>query len=134
MGESTSMTMETIQRTMIRQESSMFQESSMSSSRASGGRPIPIQSSLDSDAGAVRCHGPGLERQNSFSVDCSQAGNNVLFVGIYGPEKPCDEVFVKHQGDRRYGVSYKLIDRGQYILYVKWGDQHVYGSPFHVEV
>ena len=137
--ESTSMTMETIQRTMIRQESSMFQESSMSSSRASGGRPIPIQSSLDSDAGAVRCHGPGLERpvlgkQNSFSVDCSQAGNNVLFVGIYGPEKPCDEVFVKHQGDRRYGVSYKLIDRGQYILYVKWGDQHVYGSPFHVEV
>merc|ERR1711911_494222 len=41
-----SMTMETIQRTMIRQESSMFQESSMSSSRASGGRPIPIQSTV----------------------------------------------------------------------------------------
>merc|ERR1711911_494223 len=68
-----SMTMETIQRTMIRQESSMFQESSMSSSRASGGRPIPIQSSA-SDASEVRCHGPGLERpvlgkQNSFTVD-----------------------------------------------------------------
>merc|ERR550532_2043332 len=99
--ESTSMTMETIQRTMIRQESSMFQESSMSSSRASGGRPIPIQSSA-SDASEVRCHGPGLERpvlgkQNSFTVDCSSAGNNVLFVGIYGPEKPCDEVLVKHQ-------------------------------------
>ena len=142
--ESTSMTMETIQRTMIRQESSMFQESSMSSSRNSAGasRPIPIQSGSslsDSEASKVRCQGPGLERpvlgkQNSFSVDCSKAGNNVLFVGIYGPEKPCDEVFVKHQGEQRYGVSYKLIDPGQYILYVKWGDQHVYGSPFHVEV
>ena len=136
--ESSSMTMETIQRTMIRQESSMFHESSLSSSRSSS-RPIPIQPSFESDAGAVKCKGPGLERptlgkQNSFSVDCSQAGNNVLFVGIYGPEKPCDEVFVKHQGDRRYGVSYKLIDPGQYILYVKWGDQHVYGSPFHIEV
>ena len=52
-----------------------------------------IQPSFDSDAGAVTCKGPGIERpllgkQNSFSVDCSQAGNNVLFVGIYGPEKP----------------------------------------------
>merc|ERR1712113_735963 len=50
------------------------------------------------------CKGPGIDRptlgkQNSFSVDCSRAGNNVLFVGIYGPEKPCDEVYVKHQGE-----------------------------------
>merc|ERR1712227_451727 len=30
-----------------------------------------------------------MGKQNSFSVDCSRAGNNVLFVGIYGPEKPC---------------------------------------------
>jgi len=138
--ESSSMTMETFQRTMIRQESSMFTESSSSMSRSrSSSRPIPIQPSFESDASAVKCQGPGIDRpvlgkQNSFSVDCSRAGNNVLFVGIYGPEKPCDEVYVKHQGDRKYGVSYKLIDPGQYILYVKWGDQHVYGSPFHVEV
>jgi len=132
--ESSSITRETIQRTMIRQESAMFQESKRSSSR-----PIPIQPSFKSDAGAVTCKGPGIDRpilgkQNSFSVDCSHAGNNVLFVGIYGPEKPCDEVYVKHQGERKYGVSYKLSDPGQYILYVKWGDEHVMGSPFHVEV
>merc|ERR1719219_3250148 len=42
--ESSSVTMETIQRTMIRQESAMFQESSRSSSR-----PIPIQPSFKSD-------------------------------------------------------------------------------------
>ena len=132
--ESSSVTMETIQRTMIRQESAMFQESARSSSR-----PIPIQPNFKSDGSAVSCHGPGIDRpilgkQNSFSVDCSQAGNNVLFVGIYGPEKPCDEVYVKHQGERRYGVSYKLTDPGQYILYVKWGDEHAKGSPFHIQV
>ena len=132
--ESSSVTMETIQRTMIRQESAMFQEVSRTSSR-----PIPIQPNFKSDGSAVTCKGPGIDRptlgkQNSFSVDCSHAGNNVLFVGIYGPEKPCDEVYVKHQGDRSYGVSYKLSDPGQYILYVKWGDEHAKGSPFHIQV
>merc|ERR1711936_1268951 len=132
--ESSSVTMETIQRTMIRQESAMFQEVSRTSSR-----PIPIQPNFKSDGSAVTCKGPGIDRptlgkQNSFSVDCSHAGNNVLFVGIYGPEKPCDEVYVKHQGDRSYGVSYKLSDPGQYILYVKWGDEHAKVSPFHIQV
>merc|ERR1719376_420599 len=95
--------------------------------------------SFISDASAVTCSGPGLSRpmigkQNSFTVDCNGAGNNVLFVGVYGPETPCDEVHVKHQGEGQYGVSYKLTDRGQYILYVKWGDDHIPGSPFHIEV
>ena len=31
-------------------------------------------------------------KQNSFSVDCSRGGSNVLFVGVYGPDTPCDEV------------------------------------------
>ena len=75
-----------------------------------------------------------IGKQNSFTVDCNGAGNNVLFVGVYGPETPCDEVHVKHQGEGQYGVSYKLTDRGQYILYVKWGDDHIPGSPFHIEV
>lgn len=136
--ESSSVTMETIQRTMIRQESARFHETSGSSSRA-GSRPIPVQPNFVSDASEVRCTGPGLDRpalnkQNSFSVDCSHGGNNVLFVGIFGPETPCDEVYVKHQGDRQYGVSYRLTDPGQYILYVKWGEDHVPGSPFHVQV
>ncbi len=45
----------------------------------------------------VHCSGSGLNyarvnRHNSFSVDCSRAGNNILYVGVYGPETPCDEV------------------------------------------
>jgi len=135
--ESSSVTMETIQRTMIRQESSLFKESS-SSSRGNS-RAIAIQPNFISDASAVTCKGPGIERpilgkQNSFTVDCTRGGNNVLFVGVFGPDTPCDEVYVKHQGDRQYGVSYKLTDPGQYILYVKWGEDHIPGSPFHIEV
>merc|ERR1719481_2049478 len=129
------MTMETIQHTLFKQET-LFREENASSSR-SNSRQIPIQ--FRSDPSQCAAYGAGLDspalhRQNSFAVDCSRAGNNVLFVGVYGPEKPCDEVYVKHQGDRKYGVSYKLIDPGQYILYVKWGDEHAKGSPFHIQV
>ena len=102
-------------------------------------RFFAIQPNFVSDASAVTCKGPGIERpvlgkQNSFTVDCTRGGNNVLFVGVFGPDTPCDEVYVKHQGDRQYGVSYKLTDKGQYILYVKWGEDHIPGSPFHIEV
>jgi filamin len=137
--QSTTMMMETVEHTMIRQESSMFNQSSTMSSSRTNSRPIAIQPHFISDATAVTCAGSGLSRplvgkQNSFTVDTNGAGNNVLFVGVYGPETPCDEVHVKHQGEGQYGVSYKLTDKGQYILYVKWGEDHIPGSPFHIEV
>lgn len=61
-------------------------------------------------------------------------GNNILFVGIYGPKGPCDEVFIKHTGRNQYQVNYLVRERGDYILLVKWGDDHIPGSPFKVEV
>ncbi|XP_029947767.1 filamin B a isoform X1 [Salarias fasciatus] len=93
----------------------------------------------DSDASKVQIRGPGLSkasvgRRSSFSVDCSKAGKNMLQVGVYGPEVPCEEVLVKHMGGLQYNVSYLLNERGSYILVVKWGDDHVPGSPFHVSV
>merc|ERR1711923_626986 len=51
--ESSSVTMETIQRTMIRQESSMFKESSSVSNSRSSSRAIAIQPNFVSDASAV---------------------------------------------------------------------------------
>uniref|UniRef100_A0A672HLH3 Uncharacterized protein n=1 Tax=Salarias fasciatus TaxID=181472 RepID=A0A672HLH3_SALFA len=100
----------------------------------------PVLRSLgDSDASKVQIRGPGLSkasvgRRSSFSVDCSKAGKNMLQVGVYGPEVPCEEVLVKHMGGLQYNVSYLLNERGSYILVVKWGDDHVPGSPFHVSV
>ena len=61
-------------------------------------------------------------------------GMNMLMVGVMGPTYPCEEVHVRHQGRNKYTVSYRVKERGSYVLIVKWGDQHVPGSPFNVNV
>lgn len=61
-------------------------------------------------------------------------GKNMLLVGVLGPQTPCDEIMVKHMGSMQYNVSYVLKERGNYVLAVKWGDEHIPGSPFHVTV
>ncbi|XP_043936269.1 filamin-A isoform X2 [Protopterus annectens] len=92
-----------------------------------------------SDASKVTAKGHGLNKafvgqKNSFSVDCSKAGNNMLLVGVHGPKVPCEEIVVKHMGNRLYNVTYLLKEKGEYILVVKWGEDHIPGSPFHVSV
>uniref|UniRef100_A0A3Q1JKA0 Calponin-homology (CH) domain-containing protein n=1 Tax=Anabas testudineus TaxID=64144 RepID=A0A3Q1JKA0_ANATE len=92
-----------------------------------------------SDASKVVAKGVGLTKgyvgqKNSFSVDCSKAGRNMLLVGVDGPRVPCEEILVKHLGNRLYNVSYQLKEKGEYILVVKWGDEHIPGSPFHITV
>lgn len=61
-------------------------------------------------------------------------GINMLMVGVMGPKLPCEEVRVRHMGHNQYSVSYLVQERGNYVLVVKWGDQHIPGSPFHVVV
>ncbi len=55
-------------------------------------------------------------------------------VGMMGPHYPCESVHIKHKGRNQYTVSYIVKERGDYLLIVKWGDQHIPGSPFHVNV
>lgn len=62
------------------------------------------------------------------------AGKNMLLVGISGPQVPCEELQVKHGGNLQYSVTYLLKERGDHVLVVKWGEEHVPGSPFHVTV
>ncbi|KAJ8885442.1 hypothetical protein PR048_011639 [Dryococelus australis] len=62
------------------------------------------------------------------------ARNNILYVGVYGPKSPCEEVFIKHMGRNNYQVNYVVRERGEYIVIVKWGDDHIPGSPFKVDV
>ncbi|KAM7005424.1 filamin B a isoform 2-T2 [Tautogolabrus adspersus] len=93
----------------------------------------------ESDASKVLSRGSGLSKafvgqRSSFSVDCSKAGKNMLLVGVHGPQVPCEEVLVKHMGNLQYNVSYVLKERGNYILVVKWGEDHIPGSPFQVTV
>ncbi|XP_050952646.1 filamin-B isoform X3 [Labeo rohita] len=92
-----------------------------------------------SDASKVICHGPGLSKgflghKNTFYVDCSKAGRNLLFVGMHGPTIPCERVSIIHMGGHQYRINYAAKERGKYILAVKWGDEHIPGSPFHITV
>ncbi|NWT34303.1 FLNA protein, partial [Cardinalis cardinalis] len=91
----------------------------------------------DMDAGQVVARGPGLAaarlgHKNHFTVDCSKAGTNMLLVGVHGPKAPCEEVHVKHEGNRVYTVTYSVRERGEYVLLLRWGDRDVPGSPFRV--
>jgi len=136
---SSSMTMETMQRTSyIRHQYSEQRVSSMNVTRnQSRNQLLSPPPKPESDPTKVKVRGKGLEqalisRQNSFQVDCNRAGNNVLYVGVYGPDIPCDEVVIKHQGDKKYMVSYVVHEKGEYIIFVKWGDEHIPGSPFRV--
>lgn len=62
------------------------------------------------------------------------SGNNILYVGIYGPKGPCEEVQIKHTGRNNYTVNYVVRERGDYIVLIKWGEDHIPGSPYKVEV
>ena len=62
------------------------------------------------------------------------AGSNMLMVGVHGPKTPCEEVYVKHVGNRLYNVTYTVKEKGEYVLILRWGDDSVPGSPFRVTV
>ncbi|XP_077288886.1 filamin A protein cher isoform X3 [Arctopsyche grandis] len=108
----------------------------VSKSGAKAGQVLPH---FKSDATKITSKGMGLKKaylakQNQFTVCATDAGNNILYVGVYGPKGPCEEVFVKHKGRNNYDVSYLVRDRGEYLVLVKWGDEHIPGSPYKVEV
>ncbi|XP_069165536.1 LOW QUALITY PROTEIN: filamin-A [Procambarus clarkii] len=99
----------------------------------------PVIPRFQSDATKVTSKGLGLKkahinRQNNFTVNASTAGTNILYVGVYGPKAPCEEVYIKHIGHNNYQIGYVVRDKGDYLLIVKWGDDHIPGSPFHVTV
>ncbi|NXG12310.1 FLNC protein, partial [Sakesphorus luctuosus] len=70
--------------------------------------------------------------QGRMSPPAFPPGTNMLLVGVHGPKAPCEEVHVKHEGNRVYTVTYSVRERGEYVLLLRWGDRDVPGSPFRV--
>lgn len=58
----------------------------------------------------------------------------MLYVGVSGPVRPCEEVNIKHLGDNRFQVNYHVQEKGRHLLMVRWGDNDVPGSPFEIFV
>ncbi|XP_069485637.1 filamin-C isoform X3 [Ambystoma mexicanum] len=120
----------------LHETSTVLVETVTKSSSVGGYSSLP---KFSSDASKVVSRGTGLSRalvgqKNTFTVDCSKAGTNMLMVGVHGPKTPCEEVYVKHVGNRVYNVTYTVKEKGNYILIVKWGDENVPGSPYQVTV
>ena len=76
---------------------------------------------------------PEVNKMNKVLVDCSRAGADVLFAAVLGPEGQ-EQVHVKHKEDNKYLVEFRMTERGKHILYIKWGEQNIPGSPFLLEV
>ena len=71
-----------------------------------------------------------MSHRNELTVDASRAGNNILFVAVYGPRGQCDSLAIKHVGQNIYHVSFDLQEPGGHLIIVKWGNESVPGSPF----
>ncbi|KAG1661162.1 Filamin-A [Nymphon striatum] len=94
---------------------------------------------FNSDASKVTCKGLGLRKshlnkQNQFNVNCADAGNNMLYVSVYGPKSPVEEVYVKHMGNHAFIVNYLAKERGEHFVVIKYGEDNIPGSPFRVDV
>uniref|UniRef100_A0A8C2HTS7 Filamin C, gamma a (actin binding protein 280) n=1 Tax=Cyprinus carpio TaxID=7962 RepID=A0A8C2HTS7_CYPCA len=123
----------------LHETSSVIVETVTKTSKMAGAFSSLSSSKSTSDASKVVCHGAGLSKafvgqKNTFSVDCGTAGINMLMVGVHGPRTPCEDVAVKHMGNKLYNVTYTVMEKGNYVVIVKWGDESVPGSPFQVSV
>ncbi|XP_051545387.1 filamin-C-like [Myxocyprinus asiaticus] len=123
----------------LHETSSVIVETVTKSSKVAGAYSSLSSSKSASDASKVVCHGAGLSKafvgqKNNFTIDCSKAGTNMLMVGVHGPRTPCEDVAVKHMGNKLYDVTYTVKEKGNYVVIVKWGDETAPGSPFHVIV
>ncbi|KAL6482814.1 hypothetical protein MHYP_G00076860 [Metynnis hypsauchen] len=72
-------------------------ESSQPGSSLNSTCTCSAESVLLSNVSEITSHGPGLSeasigQKNTFYVDCSKAGRNMLFVGMLGPTVPCERV------------------------------------------
>ncbi|CAF4836343.1 unnamed protein product [Rotaria sp. Silwood1] len=92
------------------------------------------------DASRVRVHGDGLiqaikNKKATFIVDTCDSGNAKLTVDVLSPKGPCKEVFIQYIGKNQYYVEYIVRKKAPYyMLIVKWDDQHIPGSPWHINV
>ncbi|NWI29738.1 FLNA protein, partial [Sula dactylatra] len=109
-----------------------------------GGQPLarsPVSVTISQaelgDASRVRVAGSGLREGRTFepahfTIDTRDAGYGGLSLSIEGPSKV--DITTEELEDGTCRVSYCPTEPGNYIISVKFGDQHVPGSPFSVKV
>ena len=69
---------------------------------------------------------------NAFTVNSRNAGPGALSVFIRGPDGRKLKANVFARGLSVFDVHYFPSQTGRHVIAVKWGRQHIPGSPFHV--
>lgn len=86
-----------------------------------------------------RAHGPGLfaakvSEKNVFHVT-SDGASGFLTVGIQGPSpNNVKKISVEQEKDNLFKVTYMVSTPGYYIIFVRYSDCFIYGSPFVCQV
>ncbi|CAG5133090.1 unnamed protein product, partial [Candidula unifasciata] len=103
---------------------------------------ITVGESEIGNASKVKVYGKGLQEGtanevNEFIVDTREAGYGGMSLSIEGPSKADIECHDNEDGTCR--VTYKPTEPGNYIINIKFADQHVPGtvlirSPFTVKI
>uniref|UniRef100_A0A452QDZ8 Filamin A n=1 Tax=Ursus americanus TaxID=9643 RepID=A0A452QDZ8_URSAM len=104
---------------------------------ASSPIPVVISQSEIGDASRVRVSGQGLHEGHTFEpaefiIDTRDAGYGGLSLSIEGPSKV--DINTEDLEDGTCRVTYCPTEPGNYIINIKFADQHVPGSPFSVKV
>uniref|UniRef100_A0A7N8YMG2 Filamin C, gamma b (actin binding protein 280) n=1 Tax=Mastacembelus armatus TaxID=205130 RepID=A0A7N8YMG2_9TELE len=98
---------------------------------------IMVGQSEIGDASKVKVYGQGLVEGRTFEVaefivDTRSAGYGGLGLSIEGPSKV--DINCEDMEDGTCKVTYCPTEPGNYIINIKFADQHVPGSPFTVKV
>ncbi|XP_050564011.1 filamin-C [Cygnus atratus] len=109
--------------------------------------PFRVSVGEGSHPGRVRVHGPGVEKTGLkageptyFTVDCSEAGQGDVSIGIkcapgvVGPlEADIDFDIIKNDNDT-FTVKYTPPGAGLYTIMVLFANQEIPSSPFRIKV
>lgn len=70
----------------------------------------------------------------NFSFLGGREGRDLLFVAVWTPSGPSDDISIRHMGQGKYVVEYSVKEHGTCEVHVKYGNENAPGSPFLVEV
>ena len=105
------------------------------------GSPFVLKIFPGADPSKCKAYGPGLEdgsvgKGSTFTIETRDAGAGTLKVRLHGVKdafkieiKPVDS-----QDVRTLRAHYNPRKPGEYLVTIKWSDQHIPGSPFRVKI
>lgn len=102
------------------------------------GCPLSIAVGSSTDASKVNCSGEGLRhgvvgKEIKSWIDTRRAGPGELTAHCAGPRKGAYCELYDH-GDATFTLNIKPQEHGRHLLTIKYGGQHVPGSPFALKI